>query len=150
MVDFTVQWDSIFQKLDADWNSLLSDIWQDSVHDKFEQRFIQHMKDCIVAYLQGSCGSIWVREVGLVDIEKYVEESAQELSGMTGEPFLLGDNNSDSGNDYIHLRDNLLRNDGTVKSEYRDRREEYIHTNESEDITYKRQHPLSMKAIMDL
>ena len=148
MVDLIEQCNVLYQKLEADWN-VTTDNWNDIVHDSFQKSCVQHLKDSIVAYLQGSYGSISVRGKGLVDLLKFIDESARRLSALTGEPFVAG-NTESQGNDYVQLGEGLLRGDGSMKDKFRDRREEEILTNESNDITYKRQHPNSLKTILDL
>ena len=148
MVDLVEQCNVLYQKLEADWN-VTTDSWRDSVHDSYEKRYVQHIKDCIVAYIRGSYGGISVRGKGLIDLLRFIEESGNKLSSLTGQPFCAG-NNEKKGNEYVSLGEPILRGDGSMRDKFRDRRQEDILTNESDDITYKRQHPYSLKTILDL
>ena len=80
---------------------------------------------------------------------RFIEESGNKLSSLTGQPFCAG-NDEREGNEYVQLGEPLLRGDGLMRGKFRDQRQEDILTNESDDITYKRQHPYSLKTILDL
>ena len=149
MIDLTEHWNSIYQKLEAEW-AVTYDIWDDSVHEAFHEKFMQRFKDCIIAYLHGHCGSLEVRGVGLIDLVRLIEECGQELSELTGEPFLPANADKSHGNDYTVLDEPLLSSDGRVKKKYRNEREEEILTNETDDIIYDRQHPNKYKSLFDI
>lgn len=149
MIDLNEHWNSIYQKLEADW-SLTYDSWDDSVHEGFHKKYVQRLKDCIIAYLQGRCGSLEVRGVGLIDLVRLIEECGQRLSELTGTPFLPANADESHGNDYTVLDEPLLRPDGRVKKKYRNEREEEILTNETDEIIYDRQHPRRYKSIFDI
>lgn len=149
MNDLTEQWNSIFQKLEADWD-VVADSWNDCVHDAFQKYHVQPMKDSLAAYLQGGYGHISVRGEGLIDLVHLIDEWGEKLSAMTGEPFVPTNPEKSQGNEYIDLGEPMLRCDDRVKKKFRDEREENILAHESEDITYKRQHPYSMKTILDI
>lgn len=148
MVDLIEQCNVLYQKLEADWN-VTTDSWNDCVHDSFHNNYLQHIKDSVVAYLQGSYGGINVRGKGLVDLLRFIEESGNKLSALTGQPFSAL-NLEKKGNDYTPLGEPMLNGNGAIKNKFRDERQEDILTNESDDITYKRQHPYSLKTILDL
>ena len=148
MVDLIEQCNMLYQKLEADWD-VTTDCWNDSVQYSFQKRYVQHLKDSIVAYLQGYYGGLIVRGKGLVDLLNFIEESGDKLSSLTGQPFRV-ENLEKQGNEYISLGEPLLNENCAVRDKYHDKRQESILTHESDDITFKRQHPLSMKTILDL
>jgi hypothetical protein len=148
MNDLTEQWMTILQKLEADWD-VLSDAWTDGVHDSFRKRFVDRLANSLNAYLRGSYCGISVRGAGLIGFVRQIDELGERMSTLTGEPFAVS-NSDKRGNEYIRLDEPLLRSDDTVKRKFRDAREENSLLNETEDITYKREHPLSIKSIMDL
>ncbi len=148
MNDLTEQWSTILQKLEADW-AVLSDVWTDCVHDSYRERYVDRLADSIQAYLRGSYGGITVRGAGLIGFFRQIDELGERMSALTGEPFVVS-NPDRRGNEYIQLDEPLLRSDDTVKRKFRDAREEDRLLNETEDITYQREHPLSIKSIMDL
>lgn len=149
MIDLTEHWNSIYRKLEAEW-AITYDSWDDTVHEAFYKEYIRRLKNCIIAYLQGSCGSLEVRGVGLIDLVRLIEECGQIFSELTGEPFLPASAGESHGNDYTVLDEPLLHPDGRVKKKFRDEREEDILINETDDIIYERQHPNSYKSIFDL
>ncbi len=148
-VDLAEQWNTIYQKLEAEWD-VTSDSWSDCVHDSFQKRYVQKMKDCIIAYLQGQCGSILVQGVGFVELMNRIEEIGKKMESLTGVPFCLENNEEEQGNDYIELDEPLLDEYDNVKAKFRNKREEEILIHETDDIIWKREHPNSLKTIYDL
>ena len=146
--DLTEHWNTIHQKIEADW-AVLSDVWADSVHDSFRNRFIDRLTNSIEAYLRGGYDGIEVKGEGLIGFVRLIDELGERLSALTGESFIPA-NSDDEGNEYVQLDETLLRGDYTVKKKFRDDREEYRLRNETEDITFKRENPLSIKSILDL
>ena len=148
-VDYAEQWNAIYQKLEAEWN-VTSDSWSDCVHDSFQNRYVQKMKDSIVAYLQGQCGGIHVHGVGLVELLNRIEEIGEKMESLTGVPFSIKSAEERQGNDYIELDELLLDEYDCVKEKYRNKREEEILIHETDDIIWKREHPNSLKTILDI
>ena len=149
MNDLTEQWMSIFQKLGADWD-IVADSWDDCVHDAFQKYHVQLLKDSLAAYLQGSYGHISVRGKGLIDLVRLIDECGEKLSAMTGVPFAPVNPAESQGNEYIDLGEPMLRYDDRIKDKFRNEHEEGILAHESEDITFKRQHPYSIQTILDI
>lgn len=139
MVDLTEQWNSIYQKLVADWD-IVCDSWDDCVRDAFQDRYVQKMKDCINAYLQGDYGSITVKGVGLTELIHRIEEAGYKLSSLTGVPFDPSSTVEKLGNDYIDLDEPLLNEYNRIKYKFRNEREEEILNHEIDEVIYDRKH----------
>lgn len=139
MVDLTEQWNSIYQKLEADWD-IVCDSWDDRVRDTFQERYVQKMKDCINAYLQGDYGRITVKGVGLIELVHRIEDAGQKISSLSGVPFSPSSLEEQLGNDYINLEEPLLNEYNRVKNKFRNEREEEILVHETDDIIYDRKH----------
>ena len=141
MVDLIEQCNMLYQKLEADWD-ITAYGWNDSVRDSFQQRYVRRFKENLIVYLQGYYGGVYVRGKGFVDLVRFIDECGRKLSALTGEPFNAG-NPQKYGNDYISLGEPMLHANGVMKSEYRDQNEESILTQDSDEITRKRQHSIS-------
>lgn len=132
MVDLAEQWNTIYQKLEAEWD-VTSDSWNDCVHDSFQKRYVQKMKDSIIAYLQGQCDGIIVQGVGFVELMNRIEKIGKKLESLTGVPFCL-ESTEEQGNDYIDLDEPILDEYDRVKGKFRNKREEDILIHETDDM----------------
>lgn len=58
--------------------------WDDCVRDRVEKNYIDAFRDTILLCLKGQCGSTYVYGRGLIELFKYMEMTAKQLSQYSG------------------------------------------------------------------